>query len=204
VEDKPIPECGIGKLKLVVGGFPRTATTFFTSMIRDLGVSAVGHERMFQPDLGFNFMPDLLVDISGFVGPYLPSLSEIGTVSILHLMRHPVDTLNSMLNYFDHYFGPKEEKPQYWDWVVQCWYHWQQQWAEYAHGTVYMERRVETLQRIGEVLSLEWTEEEITRRSRTAFKGRSSKGLVKRWRDLPSEVRKFAESYGYTEFGLEA
>ena len=200
VVNQPIPECGVGGLKLVVGGFPRTSTTFLTAILRDLGVEKVGHESMFRPDMGFHSI-DLLVDVSGFVGPWLPDLSEMGTVSILHLIRHPVDTLNSMLNYFDHYF-PQGEKEQYWDWMVQVWYAWQKQWATYAHGTVYMERRVETVQRIGEVLSRKWTEEEILRRGRTAVRGRSSKGHVKGWDDLPPEVQKFAESYGYTKHGL--
>jgi hypothetical protein len=205
VEDSPIPDCGIGDLKLVVGGFPRTATTYISSMIRDLMEPGypVGHERIFQPDTGFCDMAlDTIVDVTGFAGPYLPDLREVGTVTILHLMRHPVDTLNSCLNYFDHYF-PQGEKAQYWDWMVQVWYHWQRKWADNAHGTVYMERRVDALQRIGELLSKEWTEEEIIRRSRSAFKGRSSKGYVKGWEDLPTEVRRFAESYGYTKIGLE-
>jgi len=93
---------GERSLKFVFSGTPRGGTFFLSRLLRTLGIVAVGHEAVFTAvgmklDNSSNYFQ---VDVSGFVWPYLP----LSGVKVYRIVRHPVNAINSMVDYFPTFF----------------------------------------------------------------------------------------------------
>lgn len=202
LEQRPVPD-GPLTLKCVVGGFPRTSTTFLKNCLWDMGVRAC-HEGIFQPTLELNedqmdCQYEWSVDVTGFAGPYLQDLRCRG-VYVLHLMRHPVDTINSFLNHFDFYFPG--DRREYVPWAVKVWYEWQKVWAEFANLTVYFDNPFDTLSTVVGIVGAKVDANKIHSTIRSAKRGRSTPGDYCTWNDLPKEVAEFAYGeHGYLRGG---
>ena len=206
--DKVLTAPDLGNLKVIVASYPRSGTTWLYNTLGRLGIRAA-HEHPFSPahvslthETEFRPLDFVVtVDVTGFAVEYLRDLRARGA-RIIHLLRHPVDTINSCLNYFPCYFLPKH-KAEYWDWVCKCWLAFREQNDRYrTDPDIYLEDPIDAVRRVGTILGCTWTDNEIVNASNHSYRGKSTKGTVGGWEQLPENIRSYAESKGYEPKGF--
>lgn len=94
----------LGRLRVLFSGTPRGGTKFLADLLRRLNVPCVGHEVVFQSQGPNDGAWNLETEVSGFAWPY----GNIPGVQIYHVTRHPVQTINSMVDYFPYLFKERE------------------------------------------------------------------------------------------------
>ena len=186
----------LGPLKYVIASLPRSGTAFIYSTLKQLlkpqGRYA-GHERVFTPG-GVDLTKTAIdVDVSGFVAPYLPL-----EIPVFHVVRHPVEWANSVLNFFPGWF--LEEKPTEKDWfdVLNVWVMWHDVCRRNAVATVQVEDGKTLWDNIRVFLKLPRVDgilEEAIGQARRNGGPRTK--VYGTWTDLPDGVRQAAECYGY-------
>lgn len=195
----------VGDLKLVVSSTPRSGTFWMSNVIKNLGVG-VGHEvcatsQGFRP--GRAVQP---VEVSGFSAQYLVSLKGQG-VKVVHLVRNPVATCNSILRYFPGFFG---KFPSRGGWEAVC-EHWLVTHAEILNRSsrlvVLEDCKNEDIGVILETVGVSASADDIDTALGKAERGRKTPGTRFSWLDLPSEVAALASHLGYSKpktFGFVA
>jgi len=180
-------------LKFVVGGTPRGGTTYAANVLRALGFKA-GHEAIFKRDeVDWRTLRSgrYDVDVSGIIPFHLGIIQE-HEVPIIHLIRHPVPSINSMLRYFQGAYKPNE--------AVQRWYKSHKALSDLAVLTIRLETFRTDINRFAAVFCPRTQPAELDEATAQADKGTSTPGTTFDWFDLPSDVRDFAENIGYEPF----
>jgi len=183
-------------LNLVIASLPRSATTWLRNVFEVLRVSA-GHETIGSRSCFENRPPILRVqvEISGFIQPYTASIKRREKATLVHLIRHPVDMLNSALNHFESTFPDKKKG---WDHLCKCYLSCHKGLDKTCSLTIYTESL--TPQVIKNLLALIDDRRSIgTIRAamEQASIGRSTPEKHFSWSDLPEELQNYATIHGY-------
>lgn len=187
-------------LRLVVSGLPRGGTQFTRSVLRDLlqDRATVGHEGVFC----YNFIRDYGtrpchdVDVTGFAWPYGELLQEHG-IPVVHLVRHPVTSVNSMLNFFRKAFPEKERD---WTEAVEMWCGRHANIAARATCWYRLEDQMDKLcETASQILGLDFDPLMAENAIIKSPKGNSTRGDTISWDFLPPMVQDFAVGFGYDE-----
>lgn len=191
------PGEGFDALRLVVAGLPRSGTTWLSNVFQGLGVKA-GHERLFSPSEGEDLRrrKGFVVDVSGFVHPYLEALRK-AEIPVVHLLRHPIHNLTSILNYFPSQFPPSY-RSRGWQYLCKYYCDNHKRLDDYSCATIYLERLSpgevkNLLAMVGESRPLSQIEQAM----RGASRGRSTPESRFLWADMPDELQEYAIHHKY-------
>ena len=190
-------------LKVVIGGFPRSGTTWVAASLNGLKNGPIsGHEEPFRYD-GFSRDKNserVVVSVSGFLVPYLKDL-EAACIPIIHLVRNPVNVVNSCLQFFGGRFwtDPLEDAK----YIARVWEEWTSEVAAYSKYLVRLEDLAEDISLLAYILQrngVEVDEEELKVSAATAER-RASKADPKAplitASQLPGHTIEAAKRYGY-------
>ena len=178
-----------------IAGVPRGGTQFITNCIRAVLADTsckVSHEALFSPhyvrDFGTKGSHD--IEVSGFAWPYLKMLGDVG-VTVIHLIRHPVSSANSLFNYFPNSFKTVAD-------AADMWLEWHSVNELHSDIAFRVEDQSHVMLRYLSVsLGFKYDLEECKTICEEADRGRRSPGDAFTWWDLPTAVRDYAEFYGY-------
>jgi hypothetical protein len=183
----------MGNMRFVVGGTPRGGTTFLSNVLKKLGLRA-GHETIFT----FRHINWKLArsarcecDVSGGVPFHLPVIQQY-KVPVVHLVRHPIPAINSMIRYFG--------SSQSWGYSVSRWYdsHNALLHAQ-PDSRIYLEAPLAGLEHLSRRLDLNWSRSSILDAIDTADRGTSTPGDVYKWEHLPNYAKDLTFALGYDE-----
>lgn len=197
-----------GALRMVIGGFPRSGTTWVSATINGLKKGPIaGHEEPFRFD-GFSRdqkSDRVEVSVSGFLTPYLEDLEREG-VPVVNLVRNPVGVVNSCMSFFGgRLWTDYREDALY---VANVWMDWTQKMADYSKYLVRLEDLTQEPEVLAYVMQREGIELDDGESGRVAAQAerRASKPLpdvpLITAKDLPQNVLDWAKRLGYTS--LEA
>lgn len=196
-------------LKFVIASTPRSGTTFVSNVLNKLQVRA-GHEGIFQVHgvagaLRNNphIKKKLEGDVSGFVNPYLKILGR-KDIPVYHLIRHPVPSINSLLNFFQNHgqlqIGVLSQP--LWLAMAELWHYWHRELDQYCSpNTLRLENISEDLEWFAGDLSYDWSVEQIADAIEQASRGTSvaMKPQHITWDMLPKHIQEFAYRFDYKE-----
>jgi hypothetical protein len=196
--DPPDREIGYtDHLQLVIASLPRSATTWLRNVFEVLKVSA-GHETIGSQSC-FEHRPPILrvqVEISGFIQPYTASIKRRKKAALVHLIRHPVTTLNSTLNHFESVFPDKKKG---WDHLCKCYLSCHKGLDETCSLTIYTEQLTpQVLKNLLAMIDDRRSIGTIKAAMNQASIGRSTPEPHFSWDDLPEELQHYASTHhGY-------
>lgn len=195
-------------LKFVVASTPRSGTTYLSNVFNELGILA-GHEAIFQingPRHAFRTNSHIKVkldtDVSGFINPYLDEL-KTQNVRVYHLIRHPVPSINSMLNFFKGRgtFRVGVLHQPHWLQVAELWHYWHKELDDRCNQfTLRLESIKEGLEWLAKDLGYTWTSEQLDE-ALEAKRGTSvaCRPQVVTWDMLPKHIQEFAKKFEYSD-----
>ena len=185
-----------GSLKMCVAGLPRSGTFFVSRALTKMNISA-SHETVCGVSGVGKETPVRHVDVTGFAALWVDSMARQG-VKVVHLIRHPVPTCNSIVNHLSKLL-PDDPKEAFQ--VAATYYEkWHGMIDKVATATVYLESIEEGLKTITRLLGLDVPPETLARAM-----GESNKNELKAkpvsfstWEYLPPSVAEYASTkHGY-------
>lgn len=195
VEDLYQPKNCWGSLKMCVAGLPRSGTFFVSRALTKLNVGA-GHESVCGVSGVTRETPTRHVDVTGFAAPWVSSMARQG-VRVIHLIRNPVATCNSIVNHLSTLLpdDPKEAFK-----VAATYYEkWHGLIDEAAQATVYLENIEEGMWTITRALGLDVPKENLAQAMKESNKNelKATPVSFSTWEDLPPSVVEYAAKHGY-------
>jgi hypothetical protein len=125
-----------GNLKLIIGGFPRSGTTWIANVFNELGVQT-GHEAPLTKN---GFRPhkkskDNVVCSTGFINAHRYEIEAAG-VPIIQVIRDPIGVQQSFLNRFPSEFDTRDDVEQ----ITYRWWQWNTELEQVADNVISLNR----------------------------------------------------------------